>query len=54
MDQPQGVEAIKLSFKQHNEGDVISFRLHPDERCRSIAEMPLGTRVMLAIVEIEE
>lgn len=48
------VEAIKIGFKQSKEGDVVTYRLHPSDDVRQIAEMPLGTRVILAVAEISD
>lgn len=48
------VECIKIGYRQTKEGSVVSYRIHPDDPNRGIADMPLGTRVMLGVVEIEE
>lgn len=48
------IEAIKLGYRQTSAGNVISFRLHPDDDTRAIADMPLGSRVLLAIAEVIE
>lgn len=48
------VEAIKIAFKQTKEGDVISFRIHPEDRNNDLANTPLGTRMLLAVAEIKE
>lgn len=54
MDEVTKVEAIKLAFKQTKEGNVVTYRLHPDDLNREIADMPLGTRVILAVAEIKD
>lgn len=46
------VEAIKLGYRQTSAGNVVSFRLHPDDDTRAIADLALGSRVMLAVAEI--
>lgn len=48
------VEAIKISYRQTSAGNVVSFRLHPDDDTRFIADMPLGARVILAVAEVIE
>jgi hypothetical protein len=48
------VEAIKIAYKQAREGNVVTFRLHFDDDTRAIADLPLGSRVLLAVVEIFE
>ena len=45
-------EAKKHSYRQTQDGVVISFVLHPQEIPDAIAISPLGTRYMLAMVEI--
>lgn len=47
------VEAMKLSFKQANEGNVICFRISPNEVCHDLDNMPLGTIVMLEVETAE-
>ena len=48
------VEAIKIAYKQAREGNVVTFRLHFDDDTRAIADLPLGSRVLLAVAEIIE
>jgi len=48
------VEAINISYKQTREGDVISFRIHPEDRNNDLANTPLGTRMLLAVAEIKD
>lgn len=47
-------EAIKISYRQTREGNVVSFRIHPDNSDKHIADLPLGVRVMLGVAIIEE
>lgn len=48
------VEVIKCSYRQTKEGDVISFRIHPEDRNNDLANTPLGTRMLLAVAEIKD
>lgn len=48
------IEVVKISYKQTREGDVISFRIHPDDRNNDLANTPLGTRMLLAAAEIKD
>lgn len=48
------VEAIKISYRQHNAGNIIAFRLHPDENDRAISNIKLGSPVVLVVAEIKE
>lgn len=47
------VEAIKIGYRQAKEGDVITFRIHPSDYNMMIANLPLGTNVVLAIAEYQ-
>ncbi len=48
------VEAVKTSYRQTKTGVVISFTLHPDDDHKQLADMQIGTRVVLAAAEIIE
>lgn len=48
------MEAVKLSYRQNNAGNIVSFRLHPDEDDKSIANIKLGSLVCLVVVEIKD
>lgn len=45
-------EAKKHAYRQTQDGVVVSFVLHPQEIPDGLAIAPLGTRYMLALVEI--
>lgn len=45
-------EAKKHSYRQTQDGVVVSFVLHPQEVPDGLATAPLGTRYVLALVEI--
>lgn len=45
-------EARKWSYRQTKEGVVVAFLLHPNEVPNSLALADLGSRYMLALVEI--
>lgn len=47
-------EARKISYRQTKEGVVISFVLHPNEIPDSVATAALGTRYLLALVELND
>lgn len=47
-------EAKKHAYRQVQDGVVISFVLHPHEIPPDLASAPLGTRYVLALVEIDE
>lgn len=47
-------EARKIAFRQTKDGVVISFVLHPDEVPNSLATAALGTRYVLALVELND
>lgn len=47
-------EARKTSYRQTSQGVVISFLLHPNETPDGLSLAPLGTRFMLAIVELAD
>jgi hypothetical protein len=47
-------EARKIAYRQTKEGVVISFVLHPDEVPDSVATAALGTRYVLALVELND
>lgn len=46
------VEAKKHGYRQTQDGVVVSFVLHPQEIPDALATAALGTRYMLAMVEI--
>lgn len=43
------VEAIKVGYKQTKEGDVVQFRIHPEDRVDELAVLPLGEIVTLDV-----
>lgn len=43
------LEVCKISYKQTREGDVITFRIHPDDKNNDLANMPLGEIVTLVV-----
>jgi len=45
-------EAKKHAYRQTQDGVVVSFVLHPNEVPEGLATAALGTRYMLAVVEI--
>lgn len=45
-------EAKKHAYRQTQDGVVVSFVLHPNDLPDGLATAPLGTRYMLALVEI--
>lgn len=47
------VEAIKISYRQTKEGNVVSFRIHPNDNDRYIADMALGQNVLLGVAVID-
>lgn len=47
------VEAIKISYRQTKEGNVVSFRIHPNDNDRYIADMALGQNVLLGVAVIQ-
>ncbi len=47
-------EARKIAYRQSKEGVVISFVLHPNEIPDSVATAALGTRFLLALVELND
>lgn len=47
-------EAIKIAYKQQIEGNVVTFRLNFDQDVSSLANLPLGSRVVLAIAQVKE
>jgi hypothetical protein len=47
-------EAKKHGYRQTQDGIVVSFVLHPEEIPDALATASLGTRYMLALVEIGE
>lgn len=48
------VEAVKISYRQTKEGNVVSFRIHPNDNDRYIADMALGQLVLLGVAEVKE
>lgn len=50
----KAIEAVKIAYRQTKEGNVVTFRLHPNDNEKHIAAMPLGTNVMLGIAEIDQ
>lgn len=51
-DNAMGCEARKIAYRQSKEGFVVSFAIHPDEVPTGLAVAGIGTRYMLALVEI--
>ena len=47
-------EAKKYAFRQAKDGMVLSFLLHPDDLTPEIATAPIGTRFMVAAVEMND
>jgi hypothetical protein len=47
-------EAKKHAYRQTQDGVVVSFVLHPQEVPDGLAISALGTRYMLALVEVDE
>jgi hypothetical protein len=47
-------EAKKHAYRQTQDGVVVSFVLHPQEVPEGLATAPLGTRYILAMVEIDD
>lgn len=54
IENPIACEAVKISYKQTKEGNIVTFRLHPSDQDKHIADMPLGTMVMLGVAKIDE
>jgi len=40
---------MKIAYRQTKEGDVVSFRIHPDDRSAALSIIPLGTTMKLEI-----
>jgi len=47
-------EGKKYAFRQSKDGMVFSFLLHPDDLPSEIATSPIGTRYMVACVELND
>lgn len=47
-----GCEARKIAYRQSKEGFVVSFAVHPNDVPDGLAVAAIGTRYMLALVEI--
>jgi uncharacterized OB-fold protein len=47
-------EAKKHSYRQTQDGVVLSFVLHPQDVPSSLATAALGTRYILALVELND
>jgi len=47
-------EGKKYTFRQARDGMVLSFLLHPDDMPVEMATSPIGTRYMVACVEIND
>lgn len=47
-------EAKKYAFRQNRDGVVLSFVLHPNDLPASIATAAIGTRYVLALVELND
>jgi hypothetical protein len=45
-------EAIKYAYRQSKEGTIVSFVLHPNEVPKALHDAAIGSRWMLALVEI--
>lgn len=47
-------EAKKYAYRQNQDGVVVSFILHPTEIPKELATAAIGTRYVLALVEIAD
>lgn len=47
-------EALKHAFRQTKNGNVVSFVMHLNDFDAGIATAKLGTRVLLALIEIKD
>ena len=47
-----GCEARKIAYRQSKDGFVVSFAIHPNDVPDGLAVAGIGTRYMLALVEI--
>jgi uncharacterized OB-fold protein len=47
-------EAKKHAYRQTQDGVVVSFVLHPQDMPEGLATAPLGTRYVLAFVELND
>ena len=56
MDEPQRFtfEAIKLQMNQTKDGWVIALRLHPDDLTMELMKLPVGQRVGVALIPIDD
>jgi hypothetical protein len=51
-DNAMGCEARKIAYRQSKDGFVVSFAIHPNDVPDGLAVAGIGTRYMLALVEI--
>ena len=56
MDEPQRFtfEAVKMQMSQTKDGWALALRLHPDDLTMELMKLPVGQRVGVALIPIDD